>query len=68
MNAAHHAPDSSASGAVRALIERAGGFAYARRRAQELADEARGLLNGERQGPARRALDHAIDYAVNRDH
>jgi octaprenyl-diphosphate synthase len=53
---------------LRALVERAGGFAYARRRAQELADEARGLLNGERQGPARRALDHAIDYAVNRDH
>jgi octaprenyl-diphosphate synthase len=53
---------------LRSLIERAGGFDYARRRAQALADEARGLLNGERTGSARRALDHAIDYAVNRDH
>lgn len=53
---------------LRGLIERSGGFDYARKRAHELADEARGLLNGERTGPARRALDHAIEYAVNRDH
>ena len=53
---------------LRTLIERAGGFAYARQRAQALAEEARGLLNGERPGPARVALDHAIDYAVHRDH
>ncbi len=53
---------------LRDLIGRAGGFDYARQRAQELADEARDLLNGERTTPARRALDHAIDYAVNRDH
>lgn len=57
------------------LIERAGGFAYARARAEVLAGEARALLDGAVNGAAqrgvhaaRRALDRAIDYAVRRDH
>jgi octaprenyl-diphosphate synthase len=53
---------------LRNLIERAGGFAYARERAQALAGEARALLAGEPDGAARVALDRAIDYAVARDH
>ncbi len=53
---------------LRTLIERAGGFAYARRRAQELAGEARALLADEPRGLARQALERAIDYAVARDH
>jgi octaprenyl-diphosphate synthase len=60
---------------LRALIERCGGFEYARSRALALADEARGLLRDEsRTGEgtqaraARRALERAIDYAVQRDH
>jgi len=53
---------------LRTLIERAGGFAYARKRAQALADEARTLLDDEPRGAARKALDRAIDYAVARDH
>lgn len=51
-----------------ARIERAGGFAYARGRAQALADEARAVLRHEPAGAARRALDAAIDYAIRRDH
>ena len=51
-----------------ALIERAGGFEYSRRRAAALAAEARSLLAREPKGAARTALDAAIDYAVNRDH
>ena len=53
---------------LRALIDRCGGFDYARSRASELADEARGLLSSEPDGAARRALDRAVDYAVRRDH
>jgi octaprenyl-diphosphate synthase len=53
---------------LRRLIERAGGFTYARGRAQALAEEARALLDAESDGPARHALDAAIDYAVSRDH
>jgi octaprenyl-diphosphate synthase len=60
---------------LRALIEKCGGFEYARSRALGLAEEARGLLESEmpaEAGPrvrtARRALDRAIDYAVQRDH
>jgi octaprenyl-diphosphate synthase len=49
------------------LVERSGGFAYARQRAEILAEEARAILNDEPRGAARRALDHAIDYAVHRD-
>jgi octaprenyl-diphosphate synthase len=52
---------------LRALIEKAGGFEYARLRAQTLADEARELLAKEPDGSARKALDKAIDYAVRRD-
>ena len=59
--------------ALRQLMERAGGFAYARARALELAHEARALAdaefhaNGARDGlETRRALDRAIDYAVRR--
>lgn len=51
-----------------ALIERAGGFAYSRARAAELANEARGLLASEPRSAASRALDVAIDYAVKRVH
>jgi octaprenyl-diphosphate synthase len=51
-----------------ALIERAGGFEYSRRRAAELAERARGLLSSEPRSAARTALDAAIDYAVLRDH
>jgi octaprenyl-diphosphate synthase len=52
---------------LRALIERCGGFEYARRRAHQLADEARVMLAREPAGRARQALDQAIDYAVRRD-
>jgi octaprenyl-diphosphate synthase len=51
-----------------ALIERAGGFRYARERAAALAEESRELLAGEPASSARRALDAAVDYAVQRDH
>ena len=40
-----------------ALIERAGGFRYARARATALAEESRELLASERASTARRALD-----------
>jgi octaprenyl-diphosphate synthase len=53
---------------LKGLVEACGGFAYARARALQLAEEARGILAGEPDGPARRALDLAIDYAVRRDH
>ena len=60
---------------LRGRIEAAGGFDYARARAAALADEARALLDGAANGAsgngvreARLALDHAIDYAVRRDH
>jgi len=60
---------------LRGLIARCGGFDYARTRAQQLADQARALLNGDgahRDGvpgrAARRALDRAVDYAIQRDH
>ena len=49
-------------------IDASGGFDYARRRAEALALEARGLLAAEPDGPARRALDAAVEYAVRRDH
>jgi octaprenyl-diphosphate synthase len=53
---------------LRAMIERLGGFDYARRRARTLADEARAILATEPRSPIRRALDAAVDYAVDRDH
>jgi geranylgeranyl pyrophosphate synthase len=53
---------------LRSIVERAGGFEYARARAMTLADDARAMLESEPAGPARRALDQAIDYAVQRDH
>lgn len=62
---------------LRALIERCGGFAYARARADALADDSRRLLaraigpepaGGAAARPARRALERAVDYAVRRDH
>jgi octaprenyl-diphosphate synthase len=58
-------PDQWSS--LRELIDKAGGFTYARSRAETLADEARRMLASERDGVARRALDKAIDYAVRRD-
>ncbi len=51
-----------------ALIEKTGGFRYARERAAALAEESRGILVGERASAARRALDAAVDYTVQRDH
>ncbi len=51
-----------------ALIERTGGFRYARERASALAEESRVILAGEPASTARRALDAAVDYAVQRDH
>ena len=51
-----------------ALIEKAGGFRYARERAAALASDSRGILAGERASAARRALDAAVDYAIQRDH
>jgi octaprenyl-diphosphate synthase len=53
---------------LKALIEKCGGFEYARARALTIADAARRILEGEPRGAARRALDRAIDYAVRRDH
>jgi octaprenyl-diphosphate synthase len=53
---------------LKALIERTGGFRYARERAAALAEESRVILAEERASAARRALDAAVDYAVQRDH
>jgi len=53
---------------LKSLIERCGGFEAARRRALELADEARAALRGEPAGPVRHALEAAVDYCVHRDH
>lgn len=55
-------------GSLNALIERAGGFRYARERAATLAADSRALLARERAGASRRSLDAAIDYAIQRDH
>jgi octaprenyl-diphosphate synthase len=49
------------------LVEKTGGFDYARSRAAVLGEEARRTLDGEPRGTARRALDEAISYAVQRD-
>jgi octaprenyl-diphosphate synthase len=53
---------------LRAMIERAGGFRYSRERAVALSEEARNILALEPRSAARRALESAVDYAVNRDH
>jgi octaprenyl-diphosphate synthase len=53
---------------LKTLIERCGGFEYARRRAQELAEEARALLASEPPTVVRRALEDAVAYSVARDH
>jgi len=53
--------------ALKALVEKCGGFEYARRRARARAEDARAILDGEPDGIARRALDRAVDYAVRRD-
>jgi len=53
---------------LKQLVERCGGFDYARTRALAHADTARRLLDLEGDGAARQALDRAIDYAVRRDH
>ncbi|MGH7730980.1 MAG: hypothetical protein ACRENJ_06980, partial [Candidatus Eiseniibacteriota bacterium] len=55
-------------GQLKTLVERCGGFEYARARALAHADVARKLLASESGGAARQALDRAIDYAVRRDH
>ncbi|MEO5987461.1 MAG: polyprenyl synthetase family protein [Candidatus Eisenbacteria bacterium] len=51
-----------------ALIGSSGGFDYARARARQLADEARSILASEPRNAARKALDVAVDYAIQRDH
>jgi octaprenyl-diphosphate synthase len=62
---------------LRALIEKCGGFAYARASAEGFAADSRRLLGealgprGARSGPAAAAclaLGRAVDYAVRRDH
>jgi octaprenyl-diphosphate synthase len=62
---------------LRGLIERAGGFAYARSRADALAADSLRLLDralgataprGADAVRSRRALEQAVDYAVRRDH
>jgi octaprenyl-diphosphate synthase len=53
---------------LKALLERCGGFDYARNRALAVAAEARDVLADEPGGAVRDALDRAIDYAVARDH
>ena len=53
---------------LKALIHRCGGFAAARERALELADQGRAALRDEPPGPARQALEAAVDYCVHRDH
>lgn len=53
---------------LKILIERCGGFGYARQRAQQLAADARGLLGSEPRSAVRRALESAVDYCVARDH
>ncbi len=52
---------------IKALVEKCGGFEYARGRARALAEDARSFLEGEPDGVVRRALDRAVDYAVRRD-
>ena len=62
---------------LRALIEKCGGFAYARSCAEAFAGDSKRLLD-EALGPgrshsapavaARRALQQAVEYAVRRDH
>jgi octaprenyl-diphosphate synthase len=62
---------------LRALIEKCGGFAYARSRAEAFAQDSRRLLE-QALGPepartapaaaAARSLARAVDYAVRRDH
>jgi octaprenyl-diphosphate synthase len=51
-----------------ALIERTGGFAYARERAASLADRALEMLASEDSGLARRGLEHAVAYSIRRSH
>src|SRR5262245_9420819 len=53
---------------LKTLVERCGGFEYARARALQHADAARRMLDSEEDSAARQALDRAIDYAVRRDH
>ncbi|HEY2955728.1 MAG TPA: polyprenyl synthetase family protein [Candidatus Eisenbacteria bacterium] len=52
---------------LKTLVEKCGGFEYARRRARARAEDARAFLDGEPDGAVRRALDRAVDYAVRRD-
>ena len=53
---------------LKTLVEKSGGFEYARARALQHAETARRLLDNEEDGAARQALDRAIEYAVRRDH
>jgi octaprenyl-diphosphate synthase len=53
---------------LKTLIEQAGGFAYARQRAEQLAAEARDILAVEPVSPVRRALEAAVHYSVRRTH
>lgn len=53
---------------LKTLIGQAGGFAYARRRAEQLAAQARGILAAEPDSPVKRALEDAVDYSIRRTH
>jgi octaprenyl-diphosphate synthase len=50
------------------LIEKCGGFRYARERAQALAADARRMLEAEPASVVRTALERAVDYSIVRDH
>jgi octaprenyl-diphosphate synthase len=59
-------PDEEAVAEVIGLVRDAGGLEYARRRAEQFAQEAEEALSGIPHGPARSALYDAIGYAVDR--
>jgi octaprenyl-diphosphate synthase len=59
-------PDEEAVAGVIALVRDAGGLEYARRRAEQFAQEAEDALAGLPESAARGALVDAIGYAVDR--
>jgi octaprenyl-diphosphate synthase len=59
-------PEEEAVASVMALVREAGGLEYARRRAEQFAQEAEDALAGVPTGAARTALVDAIGYAVDR--
>ncbi|NIP59238.1 MAG: octaprenyl-diphosphate synthase [Gemmatimonadetes bacterium] len=59
-------PDAEAIDRVVEIVRDRGGLAYARSRAEEYADRARGALAGLPAGPALDALRASVAYAVER--